>query len=99
MKNIPLPKALRKYRTEHNLTQAQLAEKLKVSQPSVNAWEAGKSTPSKKVHQEIVKLIQEGEEELVCPKEISVLTRLLEHFKPEEIPLLSRIIKKVSKRK
>lgn len=99
MKKIPLHEALRKYRTENNLTQAQLAAKLKVSQPSINAWEAGKSMPSKKVNQEIVKLIQEGEEELVCPKEISVLTRLLEHFKPEEIPLLSRIIEKVRKRK
>ena len=99
MKNIPLPEALRKYRTEHNLTQAQLAEKLKVSQPSVNAWEASKSKPSKKVYQKIIRLLHKDEEEIVCPNEISVFKRLLEHFKPEEIPLLSKVIEKVRKRK
>lgn len=97
MKNIPFREALRKYRIDHNLTQAQLSEKLKVSQPSVNAWEAGKSMPSKKIHQEIMILMQK-EQELVCPKEISMLQHLLEHFKPEEIPLLSKVIEKVRKR-
>lgn len=97
METKPFREVLRQYRAEHRLTQAELAKKLQVSQPTINAWEAGKSKPTEKIAKEIIYLLQEQPKE-VCPKELSLFQRLVEHFKPDEIPLLPKIIDKFRNR-
>ena len=97
MENKPFREILRKYRTDHRLTQAELAQILKVSQPTINAWESGKSKPTEKIAKEILHVVQEKPKE-VCPKELSLFQRLVEHFKPDEIPLLPKIIDKFRNR-
>ncbi len=48
MKETILAIKLKKYRTDNNLTQSDLAEKLDVSDKTISKWELGETYPSKK---------------------------------------------------
>lgn len=46
MGNNTLPQQLQKFRTEHHLSQAELARKLYISRQALSKWEGGQSEPS-----------------------------------------------------
>ena len=84
-------------REKHNLTQAQLAKKLKISRASVNAWEMGISTPSVAFIIELSELFNVSTDYLLgtlknnilnvsglSDKEIGILSELAEYFRTKE---------------
>ena len=44
--NQRISKNIRKLRNEHNMSAAQLADKLSVSRTTIHSWESGKSVPT-----------------------------------------------------
>lgn len=56
---IPLIAELEKYRLEHRISQAKLAERLGVSFVTVNRWFNDKTVPNKMQQYHIKKLLQE----------------------------------------
>ena len=56
---MPLIDELEKYRLEHRISQAKLAEMLGVSFVTVNRWFNGKTVPNKMQQYHIEKLLKE----------------------------------------
>lgn len=49
--------AIKELRVAAGMTQAQLAKKMNVDQSCVSLWESGKTTPAKKLHKKLSKLL------------------------------------------
>ena len=60
---------LKLLREEHHLSQVELANKIYVSRSAVAKWEQGRGMPSKASLQELCKLFNLTEEELLNEKE------------------------------
>lgn len=46
-RTIPTPDAIRQLRAKHNLTMAELGQRLGVSSRTIESWEQGRRNPSK----------------------------------------------------
>ena len=86
MANIPFGERLKRARIRNDLTQAELSEKVNVSQALISQWENGKSEPNKQQREELKKILggwvaekptdQAGEETEISPGTLSAwLTR------------------------
>lgn len=84
-------------REKQNYTQADLARKLGLTRSSINAWEMGLSVPSTNYIVELSKLFNVSADYLLgldntstlqisglSPKQVAVLTELIECFKNED---------------
>lgn len=48
---------IKELRVSAGLTQAQLAKKMNVDQSCVSLWESGKTSPAKKLHKKLAKVL------------------------------------------
>lgn len=94
-----LRKAMRLYRHNNNISQSKLAKMLDVSQATVNTWEAGKGMPSGKSYESLMALINEQvEEKEIDPVEVSMLKRLFQHFTPDEMPIVGKVLSRFQRK-
>jgi transcriptional regulator with XRE-family HTH domain len=73
--SLLLPRAIRNARRQHRWTQAELAQRLGVSQSTISFWERGIETPSLEHQVQLVTLLPEIFEQL-AEKEMDILSRL-----------------------
>lgn len=66
---------LQKLRTEHNMTQEQMAEQLFVSRTAVSKWETGKGMPNLESLQAIAKLFHITLDELLSTEEVCAIAK------------------------
>ncbi len=72
MDQIKIGKFIAKKRKEAGLTQAQLAEKLGITDRAVSKWETGRSLPDASVMLELCGTLQITVNELLCGEELSM---------------------------
>ena len=68
---ISFSEKLKKYRSDNNLTQEDLANKLHVSRAAVSKYETGRSYPSMDIMLEIAKMLEISIDELLSKEEIT----------------------------
>ena len=79
MSNVELGTKIQKYRKLNKLSQTELALIIGVSQPTIGAWELGKSSPSGEKRDLIIKLITGKKEEI--KNESEHLLEIIQHQK------------------
>lgn len=72
MNQIEIGKFIAKCRKEKKLTQAQLAEKLDITDRAVSKWETGKSMPDSSIMLELCEILGITVNELLCGEEIDM---------------------------
>lgn len=80
LSNMEFNEKLQKLRTDENLTQEELAEKLYVSRTAISKWESGRGYPSIDSLKTIAKYFHVTIDELICSEE---MVSLAEHEKSE----------------
>ncbi len=72
MNQIKIGEFIAERRKEKNLTQAQLAEKLLITDRAVSKWERGKSLPDASIMIELCEILGISVNELLCGEKISM---------------------------
>ena len=72
MNQIKIGEFIAELRKEKNLTQAQLAEKLLITDRAVSKWERGKSLPDASIMIELCEILGISVNELLCGEKISM---------------------------
>ncbi len=72
MNQVEIGKFIAKRRKEKNLTQAQLAEKLNITDRAVSKWETGKSMPDSSIMLELCEILGITVNELLSGEEVAV---------------------------
>ena len=72
MNQIEIGKFIAKCRKEKNLTQAQLAEKLNITDRAVSKWETGKSMPDSSIMLELCEILGITVNELLSGEKINM---------------------------
>lgn len=72
MDQIKIGKFIAELRKEQNMTQADLAEKLNISNRAVSKWETGKSMPDPGIMQELCSYLNINVNELLSGERISI---------------------------
>lgn len=72
MNQEEIGKFIAKYRKEKNLTQAQLAEKLNITDRAVSKWENGKSMPDSSIMLELCEILGITVNELLSGEKITM---------------------------
>ena len=75
MNQTEIGKFIAKCRKDQNLTQAQLAEKLNITDRSVSKWETGKSMPDSSIMLELCEILGISVNELLSGEAVD-----MEHF-------------------
>ena len=70
MDQIKIGKFIAERRKENNLTQAQLAEKLNITDRAVSKWETGRSLPDSAIMLELCDILSISVNELLCGEKI-----------------------------
>ena len=72
MDQVKIGRFISKKRKERGLTQAQLAEKLGITDRAVSKWETGRSLPDASIMLELCELMQITVNDLLCGEEVMV---------------------------
>lgn len=72
MNQIKIGKFIATKRKEQNLTQAELSEKLGITDRAVSKWETGKSLPDSSIMIELCEVLNISVNELLCGEEIQM---------------------------
>ncbi len=65
MSNDELGTLIRNYRNTNRISQTEFGHLFDVSQPTIGYWESGKSSPSGKIREDVIKLISKKKEEIL----------------------------------
>ena len=72
MDQIKIGKFIAECRKKKNLTQAQLAEKLNITDKAISKWETGKAMPDSEIMLELCEILEINVNELFCGEEIDI---------------------------
>lgn len=72
MNQTEIGKFIAKCRKEKKLTQAQLAEKLNITDRAVSKWETGKSMPDSSIMLELCKILEITVNELLSGEKVEI---------------------------
>ena len=72
MDNIKVGKFITECRKKKNLTQAQLAEKLNITDRAISKWETGKAMPDSDIMLDLCNILEINVNELLCGEKIDI---------------------------
>ena len=72
MDQVKVGKFIAESRKKKNLTQAQLAERLNITDRAISKWETGKGMPDSSIMLDLCKELNIGVTELLCGEEINM---------------------------
>ena len=73
MDNIKVGKFITECRKNKNLTQAQLAEKLNITDRAISKWETGKAMPDSDIMLDLCNILEINVNELLCGEKIDIV--------------------------
>jgi transcriptional regulator with XRE-family HTH domain len=85
------------YRKKQNITQAQLAIEMGVSQVTIANWEFGRFRPKGEALEKLKKLMDPDIPD-IDTSDLNLMAKICKYFTAEEIPLLGKMVERLTKK-
>ena len=85
------------YRKKQNITQAQLAIEMGVSQVTIANWECGRFRPKGEALEKVKKLLNLDVPD-IDTSDLNLMAKICKYFTAEEIPLLGKVVERLRKK-